>query len=717
MTNDKLSDELARLELERERVFREIAPAGPRPLVQLRTRTAMFGPLAVLIAILPGLYGLTNWDLTPPGPWWGLRGVAVIDDGLWVDQTPLADGISGLSEANSLRWVALSPPLYAWLEGLFTWLSPSRSPVTTVLPAYFAGVLLVYLVYVHGKTWVSPGAALFGAFIFGFSQTVLSSMQRAGPATLAAITFIGAIEFYSRHIQAGERGRIRGRILYAMGCGACIGLSLMSVGLIALAILPLIGFHQLALNAGESPMERTRHWYEAWRLVPGLFYGMVSVTVAMVIAAPWHVWMTNVHPSDFWLALIEPTRPLGAANRGPLGHLIETTPVFLCLAIFIAVRTIRQSLFVNRQKSFDESILTLPAWVIERSANESEKTEAGLLLWTIWAFIALTLSVYWPLGPQNTLGLLLTAAISLLAGHAARELAQRRLSARMMIWVTPATFFCLVWKLSPGFRRNVREMQQSLPGPIEFSPAVAMVLLVSLWIVAMWLVGRLLARWAAVRDGRSRILLAINLGIFFLIQSTLGLQEIGNRQLITKQLLELRQAIVRYHARQPIERIYVVGSISPNDLARMRLELPDTKSAGVFQIGKAEKDSIGVDPAGRLRFILHTALPLVVQDDLRDLDLLAKQRASSRLVILVGHENRLSSAMQMELGLEEIHPGIPNIFQAFAGNSNDLTRFTASKQNAGSARKPVSAKISSPSPINSPKSLNFHPSGVKLISK
>ena len=39
----------------------------------------MFFPLVVLVAVLPGLYALTSWDLTPPGPWWGLRGLAVLD--------------------------------------------------------------------------------------------------------------------------------------------------------------------------------------------------------------------------------------------------------------------------------------------------------------------------------------------------------------------------------------------------------------------------------------------------------------------------------------------------------------------------------------------------------------------------------------------------------------------------------------------------------------
>lgn len=696
MNTDDSSDEYARLSAERERIFREIAPAGPRPLVTFTSRTAMFAPLAVIIAILPGLYGLTNWDLTPPGPWWGLRGFAATDSNLWLDQSPMAEAINGSTEAEALRWVTMSPPLYAWLEAVTSILSPSRSPVTTVLPAYFAGTLLVYLVYLHGKTWVSPGAALFGTFIFGLTQTATSAMQRAGPATLASFMFVASLEFYSRHILAGERGRIRGRILYAMGCGACIGLCLMSVGLIGLAILPIIGMHQLALNAGETPVERARHWYEAWRLVPGLFYGLVALSVALVIAAPWHVWMTLVHQSYFWFAQIEPTRPLGLSNRGPFGQLVETTPVFLVLSLFIAIRTIRLNLQDSRSPSIDDNYLTKPVWLSERIAVENEKTRNGLLLWTIWALLMLALSVYWPLGPQNTLGLLITVPVSLLAGHAVRELNQRHLSARILVWVTPLTFFCLVWKLSPNFRRYVRQIQETIPGRFEINPALAAVLAVVLTMVVIWLGGRILASWAAVYDRRSRLLLAANLVAFTVIHTILGIQEISSRHEITSQLLDLRDAIVKSNHRQMIERVYVVGAISPLSLSRMPSETFTSHS----QQGKSAKIPLGVDPAGRLRFILQTALPSVNQDNLPALDLLRQQKPTKRLVILVGPDTRISSAMLVEFGLEEIHPGVPDIFQAFASSPNSFTPLTSSSRRlpSSSVSNPNTEKNSSQPP-------------------
>src|SRR5690349_14165759 len=67
----------------------EALVASARPLVRPAPRSAMFFPLVVLVAVLPGLYALSRWDLNPPGPWWGIRGLVVLD-GLVVDQVPAA---------------------------------------------------------------------------------------------------------------------------------------------------------------------------------------------------------------------------------------------------------------------------------------------------------------------------------------------------------------------------------------------------------------------------------------------------------------------------------------------------------------------------------------------------------------------------------------------------------------------------------------------------
>jgi hypothetical protein len=82
----------------------------------------------------------------------------------------------------------------------------------------------------------------------------------------------------------------------------------------------------------------------------------------------------------------------------------------------------------------------------------------------------------------------------------------------------------------------------------------------------------------------------------------------------------------------------------------------------------------GPSPAGRLRFILRTALPHLPQRDLHDIDELFHLPGGQRLVILAGTERRLSYAEQSQLGLEAIHPGRSGILDAYATAQRPLLR-------------------------------------------
>src|SRR5262245_40502323 len=129
----------------RPRRWREETLAPSRPLLRPAPRSAMYFPLVVIVAVLPGLYALNWWDLNPPGPWWGLRGLAVLN-GRFLDQAPVS-GLGPPAEARVYQAVALQPPLYAWLEAAGLALSAHRDPLATVLPSYAAGALVVVLVF------------------------------------------------------------------------------------------------------------------------------------------------------------------------------------------------------------------------------------------------------------------------------------------------------------------------------------------------------------------------------------------------------------------------------------------------------------------------------------------------------------------------------------------------------------------------------------------
>ncbi len=175
-------------------------------------------PLVVLAAVLPGLYALNWWNLTPPGPWWGLRGLAVLE-GWVVDQTPAAETLRPAMEARAFRAVALQPPLYAWLEAIGLGLGSDHAPSATVLPSYIAGALIVLLMYWHGQLWRGSGVGLVAAILTAFNPHLLIQMKEASPATLALAATLTAMYCYGRHFRVGV-GTAR---FYLRGGGAIVG--------------------------------------------------------------------------------------------------------------------------------------------------------------------------------------------------------------------------------------------------------------------------------------------------------------------------------------------------------------------------------------------------------------------------------------------------------------------------------------------------------------
>ena len=156
----------------------------PEPLIGPAPRSTMFFPLVVLVAILPGLVALNSWDLTPPGPLWGLRALAVLE-GLTLDQAPAAAEIKPIGEAAAFQSLSYQPPLYAWLSALGMKLSADLDPLATVLPSYIAGTLIVVLVYLHGRIWRGGGMGLAAALLIGFNhnspaQNAASDANHAG---------------------------------------------------------------------------------------------------------------------------------------------------------------------------------------------------------------------------------------------------------------------------------------------------------------------------------------------------------------------------------------------------------------------------------------------------------------------------------------------------------------------------------------------------------
>lgn len=588
-------------------VRRRLEPvaAGPRPLFRPAPRSIMFFPLVVLAAVLPGLYALNWWDLIPPGPWWGLRGLAVLD-GWWLDQ--VAAGRNGLaSEAAAYRAVALQPPLYAWLEALWLRLSPSLNPLATVLPSYAAGVLVIVLVFLLGRAWRGPGLGLVAAVLTAFNRDLLVQMQQASPATLAVAGVLGAILAYGRFLRA-EDGRGRA---WAGSGGACLGLSLLAVGLFGLLCLPIVAVHQAAMAREPAEHRSWRRGGAAW------MGGILALAVASAIALPWYGWMLSRYGAELARLLVAPPRTGWGAGRGVLGTVPGLAPASWPLAVLGLVQA---------------------AGELRRSVAD-ERARLGGSLWLGWLGVAATAVAGWRAGPQATLNLLLLVPLNVLAAGAMVDLAQRRVGARALIWLAPATAVSLAWWLSGDLRAGAAELMRghwprrvALLGPPIFAGLVL-------------LATRRLDGWARRDDRRRRILLGVFLGGVLAVTAGAGLREVRFRHVETAELLELRAEILGRQRLRPLTLLAVVG--------------PEGGA------GAADRPP----PGGRLRFVLRTALPDLAQldykapEELRDLP---NPPGAQRLVILVGTDQGLPYRLQSQLGLEMIHAGRTGVLDAFA---------------------------------------------------
>lgn len=617
---------------ERVRPANEL-PVRARPLIAPAPRSAMFFPLVVLIAILPGLVALNSWDLTPPGPLWGLRALAVLD-GLALDQVPAASEIKPVAEAAAFRAVSWQPPLYAWLAALGMRLSADLDPLASVLPSYVAGALVVILAYLHGRLWRGGGMGLAAALLVGFNPHLLLRMQEVMPVTLALAGVMGALLCYGwrERISAGAAPPWRWagpRSWSALG-GASLGVSLLALGGFGLLALPVVIFHQVSLRsaAASGPRERaiTRHWrHESWWGTPAALAG-VALTIALVVALPWHAMMLRRYG---WEALAGlDFCPWGMAGlQGSLpARLLELSPVTVALGLFGFVRAIRMGL----------------------ADEERSPATVGASLWACWFGVAALAPAFWPGGPRPALDLFLLIPLDLLAAMTVADLVNRRIPVRALIGLAPATAFSVAWWASHDLQGAFTDLWN---GRANASTGLGVHLAIDL-VIASVVLTRGLERWAQLQDDRQRQILALFLLSLLMITIGCGVREVGFRHGETHDLLALRTMILRRHRERSFDLLAVVG--------------PEVRLVGARPSGEGPGAAARPYSGGWLRFVLRTTLPHLPQRDLGSFDDLLELPPGQRLIILEGTGQGLSSPIKSKLGLEAIHPGRSGILDAYA---------------------------------------------------
>lgn len=592
----------------------------------------MFFPLVVLAAVLPGLAAVRSWDLTSPGPLWGLRAMAVAVDGMVVDQTGAGEAIKPERESAGYRSVAFQPPLYPWMAAAGLTLSGDCNPLACVLPSYAAGAMIVILAYLQGRLWRGGGLGFTAALLMAFNPSLLLREQEMTPYLLAAAGAVAALHAYAARTRlAVESADPRGRsLLWSAIGGLALGASLLAVEAFGLIVIAVAVLHQIYLRAGASVEPSYRPpatcGLRARLREGGAIDCAVALGVAAAVAAPWHLSMFMTYGWDLFAPLTLPASNW-TDSYNLAARILELAPVASPLALYGAFRAARRAL-----------------------ACEGDDGETiGGSLWVVWAGVAALSLSLWTTGPRQALEAFLLVPLNLLAASTVADLVNRRISVRALIALAPASAFCLAWWASKDLRGALDEL---LAGRASSATTLSLHVALDLMIVSI-ILGRFIERWARRRDDRQRQVLATFLLATLAATVGLGVREMVFRHGETSDLLMLRTMILRRNRDRPFSHVAVV---SP----------PSSRFESDGEPGSLDAPY----PGGKLRFILRTALPELPQIDLTHVDELLTLPDEQRLVILYGAGSRLSYSLQSRLGLEAIHPGRTGILDAYATASS-----------------------------------------------
>jgi hypothetical protein len=414
--------------------------------------------------------------------------------------------------------------------------------------------------------------------------------------------------------------------------GLGLALALLAVGPFAFAAVAVIIAHRLTIGAEPIPRRLRGNWRSLQpvlveRALPGLL-GACAVVLAVAIAAPWYAPMAMRYGWPFWAAV------LGGAERSPNGQglglasLSLLAPATTVLGALGLVRAIIRIVEARRAGAVDQSAV------------------AGGALWVCWLMVMLVVLAFVSERASLLARLALLAPLNLLAAQTILDLAERRFSSRSLIWLAPATVVSLLWAALPELRSALVDVAHGRRPSANTTLALHVALD---FLVIMGLAIRGFDRWTRSNDARRRLLIGVFLVAVLGFTFITGFREVQFRHRETIELLDLRDAIVRRHAERPLNLLAVV--------------------AADFDAAPAADPQAGVpllQPGGRLRFVLRSALPHLAQIDLPSVQELRSLPDLERIVVLTGRGARLSYALQARLRLNLVHPGESGFLQAYA---------------------------------------------------
>jgi 4-amino-4-deoxy-L-arabinose transferase-like glycosyltransferase len=364
--------------------------------------------LAVALARLLnlGFLDLQAWDEAL----YAVRSVGILQFGGIFDQTSFS--IGGL-------YSSLHPPLYVWLTSVSFLVFGVTEFAARFFSAVFGGLTLM-VIYKMGKEIHSSKVGFIAAMLFGLNPFV-SFYARQGQFDTTLTFFLSLCVLY---ILRYER---RGSLHYALLGGLALGAALMTKLFVGFGI-PLTYFiWNAATHDGEKPL---------WKSF------LVSLAIALLVSAPWHIYMTVVrgYGNPFFLldasAVIQRSVEGVEGNVKPLEILYYVNQLFVLFPLGVA-------------------------WFIAgiyRVFRSHERTWLLLAIWFMVFFVVFTLmrtklEVY-------LLPMLVPA--SLIAAYSLVAVGTGEFSKRLTSICLAASGIAFVWASSQSWRNQTKSLIVSL---------------------------------------------------------------------------------------------------------------------------------------------------------------------------------------------------------------------------------------------------------------
>jgi hypothetical protein len=230
--------------------------SSPRRIERMYVMAILAVALARFVNL--GFLDLQAWDEAL----YAVRSAGILQFGGLFDQTSFS--IGGL-------YSSLPPPLYVWLTSVSFLIFGVNEFAVRFFSAIFGGLTLI-VIYKMGKELHSPKLGFLAAMLFGLNPFV-SFYARQGQFDTTMVFFL------SFAVLCLLRYELHGRPRYALIAGLAIGAALMTKLFIGFGIPLAYFFWKAATHDGKAPI---------WRPL------LMSLGVALLISAPWHVYMTVV---------------------------------------------------------------------------------------------------------------------------------------------------------------------------------------------------------------------------------------------------------------------------------------------------------------------------------------------------------------------------------------------------------------------------------------